>query len=153
MKTDLPKSTAATLFCAIAFTVFLLTGCVSSTVPTDPTPRQQVVANAVEDTLAIGLVPVLTKNPAYIAEAKTAAGLILAFQGATITTDGVDSLLVKLKVAPEDARIISGLVVAAWDTYQRRYAEQVGKTLRPDVKLFLTAVANGIDRAVAATPK
>ena len=46
------------------FAFFGLTGCTS--IPTAPTSNQQLAANAVEDVLSVGLVPVLTKNASYI---------------------------------------------------------------------------------------
>jgi len=103
--------------------------------------------------IAIGLVPVLTKNPAYTQEARSIAVVLGSFTGSTLSGAEVESFLAKTSVDPVDARAIAGLVNAAWDTYQRRYAEQVGKAIRPDVKMFLAAVANGIERAVAAIPK
>lgn len=126
----------------------LLVSCAS--VPVDPTPKQELIANAVEDVISVGLVPVLTKNPTYLAEARTVAALLGSFSGTELTAADVDAFLARLAIAPEDARAIAGVVNAAWATYQKRYAEQVGKSLRPDVKLFLGAVSRGILNAVAA---
>ncbi len=137
----------ATLILALAL---FAPGC--TTAPTAPTDRQQVVANAVEDALAVGLVPVLAKNRTYIPEAKAAAAILGAFDGATLTPADVDAFLARLKVSTEDARIIAGVVNAAWATYSRRYAEQVGGSVRPDVKLFLGAASRGILAAAAAVP-
>lgn len=131
----------------------LLTACTTPTAPAVPTERAQLIAAAVEDVLAIGLVPVLVKNPAYAAEARLAATLINSATAATLTPAGLEATVARLRLAPEDARALSGLLAAAWDTYQRRYAAQVGASLRPDVRLFLGAVSAGIDRAIAATPK
>jgi hypothetical protein len=129
----------------------LLVGC--TTTPTTPSAQQVLVANAVEDALSVGLVPVLAKNPAYAAEAKTAAALLRAFDKTAFVSADVEALFTgRLKVAPDDARLIVALISASWDVYQRRYREQVGQ-VRPDVQLFARAVANGIDRAVAAVPK
>jgi hypothetical protein len=126
-------------------------GC--TTAPVDPTPKQTVIANAVEDTLAVGLVPVLTKNASYIPAAQGVAAALGSFSGAELTSAHIAAFLEKVNIAPDDRLVIAGLVNAAWDTYQRRYAEQVGKSVRPDVKIFLAAVANGIARAIAAVPK
>lgn len=142
--------TKSLIFTAI-LAVFALSGCTS--VPIDPTPKQQVVANAVEDVISIGLVPVLTKNSSYLAAAKGVAVSIGSFSGSTITPDDVAAVLGKTQIAPEDAIVIAGIVNAAWDTYSRRYAQQVNSSVRPDVKLFLNAVSNGITRAIAAVPK
>jgi hypothetical protein len=142
---------SSNLLLGIFILVLTLTGC--TTVPADPTPKQQTIANAVEDVIAVGLVPVLAKNPAYATEAGTVAGLLGSFAGTEVTGAGIEALLAKVKLAPEDAKLVAALVNAAWDTYQRRYAEQVGKAIRPDVKLFLAAVANGIQRAVIAVPR
>lgn len=129
----------------------LFSACTS--VPVDPTPKQQVVANAVEDALSIGLVPVLTKNRSYVPAAAGVAASLGSFAGQTITPADVDAILAKTGIAPDDSAIVAGLVNAAWDTYSRRYAQQVNGSVRPDVKLFLSAVANGVNRAIAAVPK
>lgn len=127
-------------------------GCAS--VPVTVTPKQEMVANAVEDALAIGLVPVLTKNPTYLGAARTVAAGLGSFSGDAITPADVDAFLAKVpSLAPEDARVIAGVVNAAWQTYAKRYASQVNASVRPDVKLFLAAVAEGINRAIAAVPK
>jgi len=151
MKTNFP--TLSLLVCALGLSIALLAASCTSAPVTDPTPRQEMIANAVEDILAVGLVPVLAKNPAYVAEVRVAAALLGSFNGATITPADVDSFLSRLKVTPEDARAIAGVVNAAWDVYVRRYSQQLGTALRPDVKLFLVAAANGIERAIAAVPK
>ena len=140
------------LFVLLAITsVMFLAGCTS--VPVDPTPKQQVVANAVEDTMAIGLVPVLTKNRDYIPAAAAVAGTLGSFSGDTISPADVDAVLAKCGVTGEDAAVIAGMVNAAWETYSLRYAQQVNASVRPDVKLFLSAISNGIRRAIAAVPK
>jgi len=126
-------------------------GCTS--VPVDPTPKQQVIANAVEDTMAIGLVPVLTKNRAYIPSAAAVAGTLGSFTGDTISPADVDAVLARCGVTGEDAAVIAGMVNAAWETYTLRYSQQVNASVRPDVKLFLSAISNGIRRAIAAVPK
>lgn len=140
-----------TLIPIVALCAIFLSAC--SSVPVDPTPKQQVVANAVEDTLSIGLVPVLTKNRSYIPAASAIAVSLGSFSGSTIAPADVDAFLAKTGIQPEDAAIIAGLVNAAWDTYSRRYATQVNASVRPDVKLFLSAVSNGINRAISAVPK
>lgn len=142
-----------TAFVALVAVALLaaLPGCTS--VPTDPTPKQQVIANAVEDALSIGLVPVLTKNPDYIAAANSVAAALGTFSGDTITPADVDAFLSKTGIAPSDAKVVAGIVNAAWATYEKRYAQQVNGSVRPDVKLFLAAVANGIRAAVAAVPR
>lgn len=129
----------------------LLGGCTSA--PVAPTSTQQTIANAVQDTLSIGLVPVLTKNPDYINAARAVAAALGSFGGSTFTEADVDAVLAKTSLAPEDARTVAGIVNAAWATYQRRYAQRVGASIRPDVKLFLSAVADGITAAIAATPQ
>jgi hypothetical protein len=135
----------------LALVLLVVIGCTS--VPVDPTPKQQVVANAVEDTLSIGLVPIFTKNKSYIPAAQSVAVALGTFAGETITPADVDAFLVKTGIAKEDSEVVAGLVNAAWDTYSRRYAQQVNGSVRPDVKLFLAAVSNGINRAIAAVPK
>lgn len=141
------KRLLATLLLCLA-----LVGC--TTTPTAPTDRQQTIANAIEDVISIGLVPVLSKNPAYLTEAQVLAnGLTLVVKGVELTPANSELLLSKIQMTPEDRRIVAGLLNAAWTTYQKRYAEQVSKSIRPDVSLFLAAVSNGINNAVAATPK
>jgi len=128
-------------------------GCVSSTATAPaPSDRQQLVANAVEDTLSVGLVPVLAKNRDYVAIAQSIAAALGTFSGDTLTAADVSAFLGKTNLAPEDATTIAALVNAAWDTYTRRYAQQVSANVRPDVKLFLGAVSSGIKRAIAALP-
>lgn len=132
---------------------FFVAGCVSNSSPaTDPSSQQQLVANAVEDTLSVGLVPVLAKNRDYVPIAQSVAAALGTFSGDTLTAADVSAFLAKTNLAPEDATTIAALVNAAWDTYTRRYAQQVNASVRPDVKLFLVAVSNGINRAIAALP-
>lgn len=130
----------------------LFAGCASTPSTGTVTDKQTVIANAVEDTLSLGLVPVLVKNPDYVPVARSVAVALAAFDGATLTPADVEAFLAGTDLAPEDARTIAALVNAAWDTYARRYAQQVNATVRPDVKLFLGAVGNGITRALAALP-
>lgn len=130
----------------------LLAGCASSRAPVPVSSTQQTIANAVEDTLSIGLVPVLTKNPSYIDSARGVAAALGTFSGDTLTPGDVAAFLVKTNLAPEDAKAVAGIVNAAWATYSKRYAQQVNANLRPDVQLFLGAVARGINAAVAAVP-
>ncbi len=129
----------------------ILSACTSA--PIDPTPKQQVVANAVEDTLSIGLVPVLTKNRTYIPAAAAVASSLGSFTGETITPEDVQAFLGKTNLSAEDRAELAGLVNAAWETYSLRYAQQVNASVRPDVKLFLSSVSNGIRRAISAVPK
>lgn len=137
--------------CALCVTAF--TGCVSSSSAVSVSDRQLTIANAVEDTLSVGLVPVLTKNPDYIPVAQSIAAALGTFGGGTLASADVEAFLARTSLAPEDARTIAALVNAAWDTYTRRYAQQVSSSVRPDVKLFLAAVSNGITRALAALPQ
>jgi len=130
------------------------TGCVSSGTPGTGavTTTQATLAAAVEDTVAIGLVPVLTKNDSYLGAARAVALALGSFDGATLTPADVAAFLGKTPLAPEDARTVAALVNAAWATYARRYQAQAGANLRPDVKLFLGAVSAGISHAIAAVP-
>ena len=127
-----------------------LTGCVGTT--TAPTATQLSIASAVEDAISIGLVPVLTKNPSYAPAASAVAAALGSFSGDTLTPDDVRAFLAKTSLTPDDQRAVAGIVIAAWSVFQKRYAERVGTATRPDVKLFLAAVSNGIKSAVAATP-
>ena len=133
------------------FAFFGLTGCTS--IPTAPTSNQQLAANAVEDVLSVGLVPVLTKNASYIPAAQSIAVALGTFTGTTLTPADVDAFLAKTSLAPADARQVAGIVNAAWAIYQKRYAATVAAGVRPDVQLFLAAVSNGITAAIAAVPK
>lgn len=146
MKYAIPSVLLFTLFALIC-----VAGCTS--VPVDPTPKQTVIANAVEDALALGLVPVLTKNPEYVPSAAAVAAALGSFTGDTITPGDVEAVLSKTNIGAEDARMIAALVNAAWDTYSLRYSQQVNASVRPDVKLFLTAASNGIRRAIAVVPR
>lgn len=134
-----------------ALTVAII-GAACTNAPVATTPRQQVIANAVEDFVTVGLVPVLTKNPRYVAAVTTIAKAMQSFSGATLTPADVAALMAHVTLAPDDAQAIAGIVNAAWGIYQKRYAEQVGASIRPDVALFLKAASNGILAAVAAVP-
>jgi len=135
----------------LVLVLLVLAGCTSA--PVEPTSNQQLVANAVEDVISVGLVPVLTKNASYIGAAEAVAAGLGSFSGDTLTADDVQAFLGKTSLSEQDAKTVAGLINAAWATYQKRYAQQVSASVRPDVKLFLTAVANGIHEAVAAVPK
>lgn len=135
----------------LAIALLNLTGCISTST-TAPTPAQELIANAVEDAVSIGLVPVFTKNPSYLAAAQTVALGLGSFAGDTLTSDDVAAFLAKTPLTKEDQRIVAGVVNAAWQVYAKRYAQKVGASTRPDVKLFLAAVSNGIKSAIAATP-
>ena len=138
---------------SLVFVALLFSGCTS--LPVDPTPAQQVIANAAEDAISIGLVPVLANNPAYTASADAVASALGAFSGDDLTPEGVKAFLANpaFKLEEKDQTVIAGVVNAAWTAYKKRYAEKVSSSIRPDVKLFLAAVSNGIHAAVAATPK
>lgn len=136
---------------ALALALLNVTGCISTST-TAPTATQQVIANAVEDAVSIGLVPVFTKNPSYLAAAQTVALGLGSFAGDTITPADIAAFLAKTPLTTADQRAVAGVVNAAWGIYAKRYAEKVGASTRPDVKLFLTAVSNGIKSAIAATP-
>ena len=127
-----------------------LTGCVGTA--TAPTPIQLSLASAVEDAISIGLVPVLSKNPGYAPAASAVAAALGSFAGDTLTPDDVRAFLAKTSLTPDDQRVVAGIVNAAWSVFTKRYAERVGAATRPDVKLFLAAVADGIKSAVSATP-
>lgn len=128
-----------------------LAGCTST--PTAPTPRQQMVAEAIEDLISVGLVPVLSKNTNYLPVARGIAAALGSFNGTSLLAEDVDAFLAQTAMGEEDKRAIAGIVNAAWAAYQKRYAQQVGASVRPDVKLFLAAVSNGIEAAIAAVPK
>jgi len=140
-----------TLLTLLAFALTTaLTGCVGTA--TAPTATQRSIASAVEDAISIGLVSVLTKNPSYAPAASAVAAALGSFAGDTLTPDDVRAFLAKTSLTPDDQRAVAGIVIAAWSVFQKRYAERVGAATRPDVKLFLAAVADGIKSAVAATP-
>lgn len=147
------KSYLLGIFGGAALVLALLgaTGCVS-TGPSAPTATQELIANAVEDAVSIGLVPVFTKNPSYLPAANTVALGLGSFAGDTISPDDVSAFLAKTSLAKEDQRIVAGVVNAAWQVFTKRYAQQARASVRPDVKLFLGAVSNGIKSAIAATP-
>ena len=140
-----------TLLTLLAFALTTaLTGCVGTA--TAPTATQRSIASAVEDAISIGLVPVLSKNPSYAPAASAVAAALGSFAGDTLTPDDVRAFLAKTSLTPDDQRAVAGIVNAAWAVFTKRYAERVGAATRPDVKLFLAAVADGIKSAVAATP-
>lgn len=138
----------------VLFVLTCLAGCVATSLPTTaPTATQQLVANAVEDAISVGLVPVFAKNPSYIAAANTVALGLGNFAGDTITSADVAAFLAKTTLTEADQRTVTGLVTATWQIYAKRYSQQVSTATRPDVKLFLAAVSNGIKAAAAATPQ
>ena len=139
------------LMALLFFSAAIFVACTTS--PVDPTYKQTTIANAVEDTLSVGLVPVLAKNPDYIPVAKSVAVALGSFGGETLASADIEAFVAKTNLAPEDARTVAALINAAWDTYCRRYAQQVNASVRPDVKLFLASVAAGIHRALAALPQ
>lgn len=134
-----------------AILLVFVAGC--TTTPIAPSAAQQRAADAVEDLIAVGLVPVLSKNPTYLPVAKGVASALGTFAGSSLTPADVDAFLAKTTLKDEDKRTVAGIVNAAWATYQKRYAQQVGESIRPDVKLFLGAVSNGIESAIAAVPR
>jgi len=136
-----------------ALCAFLFVGCATTTQPGTVTSTQQTVANAVEDALSIGLVPVFTKNFNYIPAAQAIASSLALFTGDTITPADVNALLATTSLTDEDRKIVAAVVNSAWSVYSRRYAQLVGNSTRPDVKLFLSATSNGILQACAAVAK
>ena len=128
-----------------------LAGC--TTTPTAPTSGEVFWAQVADDGLSLGLVPVLTKNVSYLAAAQSVAVALGTFSGATLTPADVDAFLAKTPLTAADAKQVAGMVNAAWGIYVRHYQQTYGSTVRPDVKLFLSAVADGINNAVAAVPK
>lgn len=141
----------AIFFGALCALSLVLTACVSTT-PAMPTAVQQTIANAVEDAIGIGLVPVFTRNPSYAPAATTVALTLGSFTGDTLTPADVAAFLAKTSLTPADQRVVAGVVNAAWGIYVKRYSAQAGAATRPDVKLFLSAVSNGIKSAIVATP-
>jgi hypothetical protein len=137
--------------------VSCIVGCIfvtaCTTVPVAPTSIQQLIANAVEDTISVGLVPVLTKNSSYVPAAQSIALALGTFSGTELTPENVHDFLARTPLTGDDARTVEALVNAAWQTFTRRYQAQVGASLRPDVKLFLGAVSSGISNAIAALPR
>lgn len=154
MKKRLSALTASFLFAAAIVGLGLTAACVSTGSSGSVTSTQQTIANAVEDAISIGLVPVLAKNPSYAPAAQTVSLALGAFEGATIMPADVDLFLAKVpQLSVQDRATVAGIVNAAWGVYVKRYSQQVGASTRPDVKLFLAAVSNGIASAVAAVPK
>ena len=136
-----------------ALCAFALSACSTLSNPGTVTTSQQTVANAVEDTISIGLVPVLTKNASYLSSARGVALALGSFSGTALTPDDVTAFLGKTTLAPADRVVVAGIVNSAWAVYTKRYQQLVGTNLRPDVALFLNAVSTGILNAVAAVPK
>ena len=130
-------------------------GCVTNGVApvTDTTSQKLVIAASItEDTIAMLLPPILSKNPGYIDAAKGISAACSAFSGEAITVDSVIVVLVKSGVSEADSKLVAGVVIAAWESYDRHYKEALGVSVRPDVKLFLKAVSRGVDRAVTYVP-
>jgi hypothetical protein len=140
---------------SILFFSLFAVGCVSTGVvpANDPTSQKLVIAASItEDTLAMLLPPVLSKNPGYIDAAKGIAAACAAFTGDAITVDSVVAVLVKSGVSDADSKLVAGIVIAAWESYDKHYKDALGVAVRPDVKLFLQAVSRGVERAVTYVP-
>lgn len=145
------KHILALLFSAVG--AFALAACATTASPGTVTVSQQTWANATEDAIAIGLVPVFTRNPNYVASASAVAQALGSFGGTTLAPADVDAFIGKTTLSPADAKVVAGIVNAAWGVYVRRYQQGAAAAVRPDVTLFLNAVANGIMAAAAAVPK
>lgn len=128
-------------------------GCATLQHPGAVQPWQQTAADATESAIGIGLVPVLSHNPSYIQAAQSVGVALGTFSGDTLTPEEIHAFVAKVPLAEADAKTVEGVVNAAWAVYSKKWAQQVGANVRPDVKLFLGAVANGIETAVAAVPK
>ena len=130
-------------------------GCVSTGVTPTPDATSQklvIAASLTEDTIAMLLPPVLSKNPGYIDAAKGISAACAAFSGEAITVDSVVAVLIKSGVSDADSKLVAGIVIAAWESYDKHYKEALGVSVRPDVKLFLKAVSRGVDRAITYVP-
>jgi hypothetical protein len=133
-----------------------LTGC--TTAPVDPTSSQQLAAGAVEDVITLALTPVLAKNPDYLPGIQAVANSLATFSGATLSpadTNGMLLLAAKSSpiLTPDLQKQIAAEINAAWGIYAKKYQVIANGSIRPDVKLFVAAVANGINAAIAAQPK
>ena len=141
----------------LLLSLLALTGCTS--VPaTAPTATETTVASAVDDAVSVGLVPVLAKNPAYIPAAQALGAGLSTFAGDTLTPADVHAFLSAavakgLALSPSDQATVEAVINAAWSRYAKNYQSTVTASVRPDVKLFLAAVADGITTACAAVPK
>ncbi len=134
-------------FCALAFV-----GC--TTTPMPVTSQQQLIANGVDDAISIGLVPVLVKNANYIGAANALADALGAFSGATFTSADTDAMIAAAKAkgyafSPTDEKAVVATINAAWARYAKNYQSMANNAIRPDVKLFIGAVADGIHNAAA----
>ena len=144
---------SAPIFLLVAMLCFsALTGCVNTPGTGTVTPAKEIWAQATTDALSVGLVPVFSKNPAYIESASAFANALLVFNGSVSTSD-LTALVDQCKFAPEDRKVIVGTIHAAWNVYTTRYAQATTASLRPDLRLFLNAVAVGVLNAAGAVPK
>jgi len=135
---------------AVLLTILGVAAC-TTTAPVAPTLTQVAIANAVEDAISIGLAPVLSKNPDYRQAATALAATLGTFTGDTITPADLNAVLAKTSLSAADQKAVSGIVSAAWQVFAKRYAERVSASTRPDVKIFLAAVSEGIKAAVTAS--
>jgi len=151
MKTPFQITPSLLGLCLGGFIAIALFAC--TTTPTAPTDRQQMCANAAEDGITVILAPILANNTSYLEAVQTLAVALGSFSGSTLTPADVDAFLGKVNMDAKDKRMLATMINAAWGRYVLRYQQQLGTSLRPDVSLFLAAVSNGINNAVAATPK
>lgn len=144
---------------AAALLALAFTGCVSNTAPAvEPTSSQQLAASAVEDGLTVFLAPVLANNPDYVLAAQAVADGLATFSGTTLTAGDVTGILDAAgrktsRLTPEMKQQLAAEINVLWGIYVRKYQKIADGNIRPDVKLFLGAIANGINAAVAAQPR
>jgi hypothetical protein len=136
-----------TIFVLGLLALALTQGCTIGAQPTGPA----VWANATEDAVSIGLVPVFANNPAYVPVARSIAAALGTFEGGTLTNEDIAAFIAKTSLAEKDRKTVSALVTAAWGIYARRYQEGANAGTPPDAKLFIAAVARGINAAADAT--
>lgn len=137
----------------VAFTFSFVAGC--TTVPVPVTSGQQLAAQSVDDALSVVLVPVLVKNSTYIPAAAAVADALGAVSGDQFTPADTDGVLSAAKrkgyaFSADDERMIRATINAAWDRYAKNYQTTIGAGVRPDVKLFASAAADGIRSAAQA---
>jgi len=153
-----PALIIALVHVAALFALCFLPGCVSSTSTGVPTSSEQSWANGVGDFLSLGLAPVLANNPDYIPAAQALGATLGTFTGDTLTPDNVAALVATAAAKAQgfsvkDQKTVTALINAAWARYAKNYQGNANAAIRPDVKLFLAAAADGIAAAVAATPR
>jgi hypothetical protein len=140
---------AAALGLAFALASF---GCATTSSPGTATDRQVLVAKGVSAGVSLTASAVLAKNTAYIPAATALALALDGYSSDTLTQADVANLVDGVarkvpSVTDADKKMAIVLINSAWKQYVGDWQAMVAGNTRPDVKLFIHAVASGLSNA------